>query len=70
MVSSHLLGRVACTAASTVGWIFLTAPKANVDSALRGGKPGCHVQRHLEEAEQHILELEQETCGFEFEFEI
>ena len=44
----------------TVGWIFLTALRANVDSALRGGKPGCHVQRHLEEAQQHILALEQE----------
>ena len=70
MVSSHLLDKVTRTATSTVGWIFLTAPKVNVDSALGGGKPGCHVQRHLEEAEQHILELEQEPCGFEFEFEI
>lgn len=58
------------TATSTVGWIFLTALKANGIVLLRGGKPGCHVQRHLEEAEQHILELEQETPGFEFEFEI
>ena len=68
-VGSHLLNKVARTAAGTMGWIFPTALMANVDSALCDAKPVCHVQRHLEEAEQHIPALEQELHGFEFEFD-
>ena len=68
-VGSHLLNNVARTAAGTMGWIFPTALMANVDSALCDAKPVCHVQRHLEEAEQHIPALEQELHGFEFEFD-
>ena len=52
VVSSHLLNKVAQTAAGTMGWIFLTALKANMDSALHDATPACNVQRCLEELEQ------------------
>ena len=31
-VNSHLQDKAACTATGSVGWIFLTALKANMDS--------------------------------------
>ena len=46
-----------------MGWVFLTALKANIDSALCDATPVCSVQRHLEELEQRILVLEQEPRG-------
>ena len=49
-VSSHLLIKVAEIAAGTVGWIFLTALRMNIDSILH---------------EQHIFALEQEPHGLE-----
>ena len=52
MVSSHLLNKVAQTAAGTMGWIFLTALKANMDSALHDATAVYNVQRCLEELEQ------------------
>ena len=63
MVSSHLLNKVAQTAAGTMGWIFLTALKANMDSAHHDATRACNVQRCLEEPEQWILTLEQEPHG-------
>ncbi|KAG5198454.1 hypothetical protein JEQ12_007050 [Ovis aries] len=45
------------------GRIFLTALKVNVDSALCDVTPVHNVQRHVEELEQRILALEQESCG-------
>lgn len=45
-----------------MGWIFLTALKANMDSALHDA-PGHGVQRRLGELEQRILVSEQEPRG-------
>ena len=58
-----MLNKVAQTAAGTMGWIFLTALKANMDSALHDATAVYNVQRCLEELEQCILALEQEPCG-------
>ena len=44
-VSSHLPDKVACTAAGTMGWIFLTALKSNVDSAHRQAVQVSELQR-------------------------
>ena len=46
-----------------MGWVFLTALKANIDSALCDAMPVCNVQRLLEELEQHILVLKREPRG-------
>ena len=54
-VSSPLPNKAALIAAGTVGWIFLTALKVNMDHALNDAMPVCNVQRHLEELEQCIL---------------
>ena len=62
-MSSHLLNKAAWTAAGNVGWIFLTALKVNMDSALQDATLVCNAQRCLEELEQCILALEQEPCG-------
>ena len=53
------------TAVGTVGWVFLTALKVNMDSILHDAVPVCNVQRCLTELEQCILALEQENCGSE-----
>ena len=55
VVSSHFPNKAAWTAADTVGWIFLTALKENMNGALHNAMPGRNVQRGLEELEQHIL---------------
>ena len=55
VVSSHLLNKVTQTATGTVGWIFLTAMKANTDQALCNAALVQNVQRHLEELEQCVL---------------
>ena len=62
MVSSHLLNKVAQTAAGTMGWIFLTTLKANMDSALHDATAVYNVQRCLEELEQ-CMALKQENHG-------
>ena len=62
-VSSHLPDKVAWTAAGTVGQIFQTSLKVNMDSALCETKQACDVQRCLEELEKRTLTLEQEPCG-------
>ena len=41
-------------AAGTVGWIFLTALKMNMDSALCDAVPVLNVQRLLEELEHWL----------------
>ena len=58
-MSSHLLNK----AAWTVVWIFLTALKVNMDSALQDATLVCNTQRCLDELEQCILALEQEPRG-------
>ena len=55
VVSSCFPNKAAWTAARTVGWIFLTALKENMDSALHNVMPGRNRQRCLEELEQCIL---------------
>lgn len=62
VMSSHLLSKAAYTSVGTVGWIFLTALKANMGSDLRDAKPMSNVKGRLEELEQCILVLEQEPC--------
>ena len=62
-MSSHLLNKAAWTAAGNVGWIFLTALKVNMDSALQDATLVCNAQRCLKELEQCILALEQEPHG-------
>ena len=62
-MSSHLLNKMAQTAADTVGWIFLTALKVNTGSALCDATLVHDVQRHSEELEQRILALEQEPVA-------
>ena len=44
-MSSHLQDRAAWTVAGTVGWIFLTALKVNMDSALRDAAQVCKLLR-------------------------
>ena len=56
MKSSHLPNRAAQTAAGTVGLIFLTALKVNMNNALCDAALVCNVH---EELEQCILALEQ-----------
>ena len=63
MVSSHLPNKVARTATGTVGWIFLTALKVNMDLALCDVTLLHNVQRCLKELEQCIVALEQEPRG-------
>ena len=62
-VSSPLPNKAALIAAGTVGWIFLTALKVNIGSALCDATLVCNVQRHSEELEQRILALEQELVA-------
>ena len=62
-VSSRLMNKMAQTAAGTVGWIFLTALKANIGSVLRDTTLVRNVERHSEELEQCILALEQEPVA-------
>ena len=45
VVSSRLPDKVVWTAAGTVGWIFLTALKANMGSALCDAMQVCQLQR-------------------------
>ena len=59
VVSSRLPNKAAQIAAGTMGWIFLTALKVNMDSALHDAMPVLNVQRCLEELEQHIFASEQ-----------
>ena len=54
--------KVAQTAAGTVGWIFLTPLKANMNSAVCNAAPVHSVQRCLEELERHTLALELTTA--------
>lgn len=61
-VSSPLPNKAALTAAGSVGWIFLTALKVNMDQALHDAEQVCNVQRCLEELAQCIVVLEQEPC--------
>ena len=49
VVSSCLPNKVVQIAAGTMGWIFLTALKANMDSALCDATSVHSVQRSLEE---------------------
>ena len=49
VVSSRLPNKVAQIATGTMGWIFLTALKANMDSALCDAMSEHSVQRSLEE---------------------
>ena len=49
VVSSRLPNKVAQIATGTMGWIFLTALKANMDSALCDAMSEHSVQRTLEE---------------------
>ena len=58
-VSSLLLHRLP----GTVGWIFLTALKANMDSALSDAVLGCSAQRGLKGPEHRTLALKQELRG-------
>ena len=58
-VSSLLLHRLP----GTVGWIFLTALKANMDSALRDALLRHSAQRCLKGLEHRMLALEQEPRG-------
>ena len=44
-------------------WVFLTALKANMDSAPRDATLVHNMQRLLEELEQGVFALEQEPCG-------
>ena len=55
-MSFHLPNKTAQNAIGTMGWVFLIALKANMDSALHDA-PGHSMQRRLEELEQHILVL-------------
>ena len=50
------------TAVGTVGRVFLTALKMNMDSTLHDAVPVCNVQRCLEELEQ-CMALKQENHG-------
>ena len=49
VVSSRLPNKVAQIATGTMGWIFLTALKANMDSALCDAMSEHSVQRSLGE---------------------
>ena len=62
-VSSHLPNKMAQTAADTVGWIFLTALKVNMDLVLCDATPVHNVQRCLEELEQCIVALEKNSMA-------
>ena len=54
-VSSNLLNKATQTATDTVGWIFLTVLKANIDQTLCNAVLVHNVQRHLEELEPCIF---------------
>lgn len=54
-VNSHLLDKATWTAAGTIVWVFLTALKVNMNSALHDAMQVRDVQRHLEELEQCTL---------------
>ena len=60
MVSYHLPNKASWTSAGTVGWIFLTALRANLDSAPCSAALVRNVQRGLEEC---VLALKQELHG-------
>ena len=60
MVSYHLPNKASWTSAGTVGWIFLTALRANLDSAPCSAALVHNVQRGLEEC---VLALKQELHG-------
>ena len=55
VVSSRLPDKVVWTVAGTVGWIFLTALKANMDSALCDAMQVCQLQREEEKLEPCLL---------------
>ena len=63
VVSSRLPDKVACTATGTMGWIFLIALKADMESALHDSVQVHELQRWEEELEPHTLE--QEMCGLD-----
>ena len=67
VVSSHLPDKVAWIAAGTVGWIFLPALKANMDSALCDATQVCQLQRLEEELEPCMCMLKQEVHGLKEE---
>ena len=50
-VSSHLQNKAAQTATGTLGWVFLTDLKANMDSAPCDAAPVHKLQRQEEELE-------------------
>ena len=50
-VSSHLPNKTAQTAAGTMGWVFLTDLKANMDGALCDAAPVHKLQRQEKELE-------------------
>lgn len=47
-VSSHLLNKATQTAPGMMGWIFLTALKANIDQTLCNAALVHNLQKHLE----------------------
>lgn len=64
VVSSRLPEKVAsATATGTMGWMFLIALKAYMESALHDGVQVHKLQRWEEELEPHTLE--QEMCGLD-----
>ena len=64
VVSSRLPEKVAsATATGTMGWMFLIALKACMESALHDGVQVHKLQRWEEELEPHTLE--QEMCGLD-----
>ena len=64
-VSSRLPNKAAQTAAGSVGWIFVTALKVNMDNVLSDPTLVCSVQRCSEGLQQRTLALEQEPRGTE-----
>ena len=64
-VSSRLPNKAAQTAAGSVGWIFVTALKVNMDNVLSDPTLVCSVQGCSEGLQQHTLALEQEPRGTE-----
>ena len=65
--SSRLPDKVARTASGTLGWIFLTAQKANMDSACRQAVQVSKLQRgdRKKNESRVICTLEQEMSGLD-----
>ena len=60
VVSSCLPNKVARTPAGTMGWIFLTGLKANMDNALHDSVQVHKLQIREEVLQEHMCLLEQE----------